>query len=589
MSADSNRCALFQRRKLHQVFLGYSLAIFSHVSIGLLGAAPSTKLRYLFAPRVQDSQLILQVAVDMEGIESSGTELVLPSFWGDATRLARAVVNLKTESPGARIVDTADPSKKLLHGFTQGRARISYDLVKDWEGALRESVRHRAHLEPTYLEVNTSNALVHPKLEQSASVDCMFDWTLPPRWSIATSFGTGALHQRFRGAWDTVENALFVAGDFRLHQSKMGKGSLIIAVRGKWTFPDEEATSQIIKVIRLEREFWKDDDFPYYLVTLVPFGPGQSGSGGGGFTNAFSLHTSPESSFSSGVLSLLTHEVFHTWNPYKLGRIQSPAEGIYWFTEGFTTYYQDLLLWRAGLLSLEGYIQAINRIFRDYSLSPVRNTSMRELIERSRDEQVKGRISYERGAVTALWLDWTIRQNTQAKSSLDTLMFDLFREARRQKNRFPDLTPDRVFKAASRYINPEDLRQLRSYVELGSTIEAPAEVFGPCIIREMVEMPRFELGMNRTELIEKHTVAGLQSESEAQKSGLQEGDAVIGTSVYWNDTSKPVKLTIRRGQATSTVEYYPRGPSLGVVPQYALDKTRYHQVPQSCQALVAIR
>ena len=35
-------------------------------------------------------------------------------------------------------------------------------------------------------------------------------------------------------------------------------------------------------MIRLERAFWKDNDFPYYLVTLVPFGPGQSGSGGGG-------------------------------------------------------------------------------------------------------------------------------------------------------------------------------------------------------------------------------------------------------------------------------------------------------------------
>jgi predicted metalloprotease with PDZ domain len=91
-------------------------------------------------------------------------------------------------------------------------------------------------------------------------------------------------------------------------------------------------------------------------------------------------------------LSLLAHEVFHTWNPYKLGWIRSPAEGIYWFTEGFTTYYQDLLLWRAGLLSLEGYIQAVNRVLRDYFQSHAKNTSMRELIERSRDDRVKSRI-----------------------------------------------------------------------------------------------------------------------------------------------------------------------------------------------------
>jgi predicted metalloprotease with PDZ domain len=178
----------------------------------------------------------------------------------------------------------------------------------------------------------------------------------------------------------------------------MGKGWLMIAVRGKWSMTDEEAISQIVRIIRIERTFWKDENFPYYLVTLVPFDTGQSGSGGGGFSNAFSIHTAPEGPFSSGLLSLLAHEIFHTWNPYKLGRMRSPAEGIYWFTEGFTTYYQDLLLWRSGLLSGDAYFQALNRILRDYHLSPVKNISLRELIVRSREGQVKGRISYERGA-----------------------------------------------------------------------------------------------------------------------------------------------------------------------------------------------
>jgi predicted metalloprotease with PDZ domain len=168
-------------------------------------------------------------------------------------------------------------------------------------------------------------------------------------------------------------------------------------------------------------------------------------------------------------------------------------------------------------------------------------------------------------------------------------MFDLFRQARRKSDRFPELTPDRVFQVASQFINPEDLRQLRSYVELGSTIEAPAEALGPCVAREMVEMPAFELGMNRADLIEKRIVTGLQPGSEAQKSGLQEGDRVASTSIYWNDTSKPVKLTIRRGQSTSSVEYYPRGPSLGVIPQYVVDKIRYQADPHSCQAPVGIR
>jgi predicted metalloprotease with PDZ domain len=378
-----------------------------------------------------------------------------------------------------------------------------------------------------------------------------------------------------------------VAGDFRLRPAKLGKGSqLIVAIRGKLSVSDEEIATQISKVVRMERTFWRDDKFPYYLVTIVPFDAGQSGSGGGGFTNAFSLHLSAQDSFS---LSLVAHEVFHTWNPYRLGRMPSPPESIYWFTEGFTTYYQDLLLWRAGLLSFNDYLQTVNRFLRDYTLAPAKNMSLKELIERARIDQNKSRISYERGAAIALWLDWRIRENTRGRSSLDTLMFDLFRAAGRQQNGFPDLTPGRVFEAASGYIGAEDLNQLRSYVELGSTIEAPADAFGPCVVRELVDIPSFELGMNRVDLVEKHTVTGLQPGSNAQKAGLQEADRVIGTSIFWNDTSKPIKLTIRRGQATLTAEYYPRGPSPGLAPRFVLDAIRYRGDPESCHGPAAIR
>jgi predicted metalloprotease with PDZ domain len=168
-------------------------------------------------------------------------------------------------------------------------------------------------------------------------------------------------------------------------------------------------------------------------------------------------------------------------------------------------------------------------------------------------------------------------------------MFDLFRAAGRQQNGFPDLTPGRVFEAASGYIGAEDLNQLRSYVELGSTIEAPADAFGPCVVRELVDIPSFELGMNRVDLVEKHTVTGLQPGSNAQKAGLQEADRVIGTSIFWNDTSKPIKLTIRRGQATLTAEYYPRGPSPGLAPRFVLDAIRYRGDPESCHGPAAIR
>jgi len=132
---------------------------------------------------------------------------------------------------------------------------------------------------------------------------------------------------------------MFAAGDFHLSRHKIGKGELVVAIRGTFGFTAAEANEKILSLIRLERDFWRDSDFPYFVVTLAPFGSGQSGSGGGGFPNAFNLHSTPQGPFSTGLLSLLAHETFHTWNPLKLGRIRSPEQNTNWFTEGFTTYY----------------------------------------------------------------------------------------------------------------------------------------------------------------------------------------------------------------------------------------------------------
>ena len=151
MIADSNWCMPLSRRKLDRLVSPcWCLAILIPLSVPLFGSPSPVKLRYQFTPRLQDGQLILHVVIDMEGIAPAGTELVLPSSWGNAIRLTRAVRNVRTESPGASIIDTGDSSRKLLRGIARGRARISYDLVNDWDGPLRESVRHRAHLDPAF-------------------------------------------------------------------------------------------------------------------------------------------------------------------------------------------------------------------------------------------------------------------------------------------------------------------------------------------------------------------------------------------------------------------------------------------------------
>ena len=521
----------------------------------LRGAEPVPRLAYTFTPEGG----VLHVGLLIDHVRRE-TDLVLPTAWGNVVDLHRGVTNLRALDGVISV--TADPGRVRIQ-TTKGRARIAYDLIQDWQGALRESVRHRPHLDAAHLEINTANALVHPRFDLAQPVNCSFEWRLPAGWVLATSFGATNRpgrkeRQRFRGPWNDVANAMFAAGDFRLFRSRIGRGELVTAVRGKFEFTEAEANEKIVQLIRLERGFWRDDDFPYFLVTLAPFGADQSGSGGGGFTNAFNLHTSPNGPFSIGLLSLLAHETFHTWNPLKMGQIRSPRENTNWFTEGFTTYYQDLLLWQAGLIRDAEYLDAVNRLTRDYHTSPDRNSTLQELIDRPR--QAKSRIPYERGAMIALWLDDEIRRRSSDKSSLDTVMRELFEE----RTRHTDLSKDRIFAAIGRHVDATELGKVRKYVESGASIESPQTTRVECAEKRLVEMYEFELGMDRTTLIEENRVTAVKQGSAAERAGLKNGDIVSGISIHWNDATKPIKLTMKGGRR---IEYFPLGPSRQI-PQY---------------------
>ena len=79
-------------------------------------------------------------------------------------------------------------------------------------------------------------------------------------------------------------------------------------------------------------------------------------------------------------MGLISHEYFHTWNVKRL-RPSEFAEYDYtrenytamlWFFEGFTSYYDDLLLRRAGLIDDAAYLKLITKTVNQVLQTPGR-------------------------------------------------------------------------------------------------------------------------------------------------------------------------------------------------------------------------
>jgi len=576
-----------QNYQLHWLIVCVLLALSSQASFSQCAHPPTTSgkiLNYSIQPVLADGKMTLHVTLEFKGAPDGNAELELPSEWAGQTHLDKAITDLKAVSDQTTISDTASPSRKNLRFPPNATVRISYVLVKDWDGPLNSGTRFRAVLEPEYFQLTSNAALVHPELEPSSIVDVHFDWKeLPSQWSLATSFGTDDRCQAFRGAWHHVQDALFAGGDFRIRRIAIANKPLIVAIRGKWSFPDDEWISQVQKIIGMERTLWHDNDFPYYLVTLAPLDQERNSTGGTALTNAFIMHLSRQDSLSYVVLSTAAHETFHTWNPYKMGRPGDPS--VYWFQEGFTVYYADLILFRGGVLSLPEYVGHTNEKLRDYALLSERNISNADLSERYGKDGSLDKLPYWRGAVLALWLDSQIRHASRSRKSLDSLMLDLVHQATARqrvlhKNVELPLTTKRILQSAGKYLSANSRRRLRQYVELGETIPAPESALGPCVHLQNDMIPKFDLGMDENTLRTKNLVAGVRPDSEAFKAGLRDGQQIIGTSIYWNDPSKPVKLTVRTAEGNRTFEYYPR--SMSAVPQYHLDTDAYAANPGKC-------
>ena len=141
------------------------------------------------------------------------------------------------------------------------------------------------------------------------------------------------------------------------------------------------------------------------------------------------------------LLGLISHEYFHTWNvkrlrPAEFTRYDYTRENhtqLLWFFEGFTSYYDDLLLRRAGLIDDKTYLKLLGKTINQVLQTPGRQ--VQSVAHASCDAWIKyyrqdentpnATVSYyTKGALVALCLDLSLRQ--QGKTTLDAVMTGLW-------------------------------------------------------------------------------------------------------------------------------------------------------------------
>jgi hypothetical protein len=177
------------------------------------------------------------------------------------------------------------------------------------------------------------------------------------------------------------------------------------------------------------------------------------------------------------------HELFHIANPRLVRK-------IHWFTEGFTTYYQDVLRARGRMLGTTAAWADLWDGFRRFC-QPTGGASLKDESDRLRSTHHYTRV-YWGGACVAFLTDVAIRERSQGKKSLD----DVLRELRVRSLREP-LREDEIIAALDEAAGGKQLSSLlreRRAIDIRRRLgRLGVEITGPDSVRLRDDAPQAAL------------------------------------------------------------------------------------------------
>jgi predicted metalloprotease with PDZ domain len=226
-----------------------------------------------------------------------------------------------------------------------------------------------------------------------------------------------------------------------------------VCMVGGGSYDKERLKKDMAKIVETETNIFGENPNKHYVFIVHNY---LRGGGGLEHLSSTTLGASRDSYATDGgyrnFLSLVAHEHFHLWNvkrlrPIALGPFDYDNENYttdLWIAEGFTAYYQNLVLRHANLTSPDIFLTSVAAEMSTMENQP--GAKIQPLAEASYDSWIKAyrpnensinaTISYyDKGAEVATLLDLEIINDSKGKYSLDDVMRHMYNTYYKLKKR----------------------------------------------------------------------------------------------------------------------------------------------------------
>jgi predicted metalloprotease with PDZ domain len=533
-SLKSRRAALAAVLTLAGAALAPPLA--AQAASAALRSAPVTNVRYeVTFDSATAQRRTLRVAMSFDAASSAPVLLSLPVWTPGAYEVSdfvHWVSGFDATARGGKLAwDKVDPDTWRVRPGGAGPVTVSFEYLAD---SLDNAM---AWSRPDFAFFNGTNVFLYPE-GRGAGFPATVTIRTQPGWRVATAMR--ARPGRFvygEGNYHDLADQPFFVGRFDLDSTR---------VAGRWqrlaTYPAgrlqgparADVWQAISKVTPQQMAVFGHTPWPDY-TTLMVF-PERFGGGSALEHSRSHLGIYQPELIGTPILHEITaHEMVHSWNvkslrpadmwPYAYDRAM-PTPWL-WVSEGITDYYAPIVMSRGRVLPDDDYLwqNLSGKMSEVASLPPValEDASLSTWIH-PRDGT--GYIYYPKGALAGFLLDVMIRDASDNRRSLDTVMRELYETTFMRGRGF---TSAEWWAAVSRAAGG------RSFADFNARYVDGREPFPYARVLPLAGL-RVQVDTNRVARLGVFTegdstggvrVSGLVPGGMAERAGVQAGDSLV--------------------------------------------------------------
>jgi len=433
------------------------------------------------------------------------------------------------------VFDKTEKSTWELQVKSPGLIQVKYQIYANELG------QRTRHIDDSHAYINASAYLMYA--DQTRLKPATVQLQVPANWRSTSGLPRGENPHQFLAAdYDVLADSPIETGIHQTFHFSVDDRSYEVVIWGEGNYDSKQIVADLQKLVAQAPAIWQGYPYQHYLFII------HATNGARGATEHLNSTVIQRERFSFGsrehylqFLSTAAHELIHTWNvkayrpselvPYDY--IQPNYSKLLWISEGSTSYFQNQLLLRAGLMThAEFYADLAKRLDRfdrlpGAQVQSVAQSSFDNWISLSGDHADNFSVNiYSEGYLVSWLLDYHLLSQSKLKASYR----DIHRQLYQRFGQTTAFTAADVQNIARELTGQSLLPWWQQYVESPPQIDSDKLLAAAGLERVLATEQQAWLGLTSVHLHGSDKVSKVERNSPAWLGGLTSDDEIVAVN-----------------------------------------------------------